>query len=91
MGSLGGEGKSPRYRWVILFASFYAFVAYAFALQVAPPLISSIKAEFNILLDTEAALIMSIVLVPGIFLGLPAGFFVKKYGVRHVGFLSWYV
>ncbi|KPV63954.1 MAG: bicyclomycin/multidrug efflux system [Candidatus Bathyarchaeota archaeon BA2] len=88
MESLGEEGKYPRYRWAILFASFYAFVAYAFALQAVPPLISSIKAEFNIPLDAEAALLMSIVLMPGIFLGLPAGFFVKKYGIRHVGFLS---
>jgi len=83
-----GEGERPRYRWAVLFASFYAFVAYAFAFQTAPPLISSIKLEFNILLDVEAALIMSMVLVPGIFLGLPAGFFVKKYGVRRVGFAA---
>jgi len=87
MKSLGGGGR-PRYRWAVLFASFFAFVAYAFAFQAAPPLIPSIKAEFNIPLDAEAALIMSMVLLPGIFLSLPAGFFVKKYGVRRVGFLS---
>jgi len=83
-----GEGERPQYRWAVLFASFYAFVAYAFAFQTAPPLISSIKLEFNILLDVEAALIMSMVLVPGIFLSLPAGFFVKKYGVRRIGFAA---
>lgn len=81
-----GEDERPRYRWAILFASFYAFVAFAFAFQTAPPLIPSIKGEFNILLDAEAALLMSIVLVPGIFLSLPAGLFVERYGVRRVGF-----
>ncbi|MFQ5836229.1 MAG: nitrate/nitrite transporter [Candidatus Bathyarchaeia archaeon] len=83
-----GEGERPRYRWAILFTSLYAFVAYAFAFQAAPPLIPSIKVEFNILSDAEAALLMSIVLVPGIFLSLPAGLFVERYGVRRVGFAS---
>jgi len=82
-----GEGERPRYRWVILFASFYAFIAFAFAFQQAPPLITSIKEEFNIT-HAEAGLLMSIVLVPGIFLSLPAGLFVEKYGVRRVGFTS---
>lgn len=82
------EGERPRYRWAILFVALYAFVAYAFAFQTVPPIISSIKAEFNILSDAEAALLMSIVLVPGIFLSLPAGLFLKKYGGRRVGFAS---
>lgn len=82
-----GEGERPRYRWAILFASFYAFVAFAFAFQQAPPLIPTIIEEFNITY-TEAGLLMSIVLVPGIFLSLPAGLFVERYGVRRVGFTS---
>ena len=82
-----GEGKRPRYRWAILFASFYAFVAFAFTFQLVPPLIPSIIEEFN-LTNAEAGLLMSIVLVPGIFLSLPAGLFVERYGVRQVGFAS---
>jgi MFS family permease len=82
-----GEGKRPRYRWSILFASFYAFVAFAFTFQLVPPLIPSIIEEFN-LTNAEAGLLMSIVLVPGIFLSLPAGLFVERYGVRQVGFAS---
>jgi len=84
---LGEQGKRPRYRWIMLVVSFYAFVAFAFAFQVAPPLIPSIIEEFNIS-HAEAGLLMSIVLVPGIFLGLPAGLFVGRYGVRGVGFVS---
>jgi len=50
-------------------------------------LIETIRQEFNIT-NAEAGLLMSIVLVPGIFLGLPAGLFVERYGVRRVGFAS---
>lgn len=83
----GEEGERHRYRWAILFASFYAFVAYAFTFQEVPPLIPSIIEEFNIS-HAEAGLLMSIVLVPGIFLSLPAGLFVGRYGVKRVGFIS---
>src|SRR3989304_7021114 len=81
------EGTRPRYRWIILFASFLAFVAFAFAFQAAPPLIPSLIAEFNISY-AEAGLVMSSVLLPGIFLSLPAGLLVGKFGVRRVGFVS---
>jgi len=81
------EGGRSQYRWVILFVSLYAFIAYAFAFQEAPPLFESIKKEFEIS-NAEAGLLMSMVLLPGIFLSLPAAFLVKKYGVRRVGFLS---
>lgn len=81
------EGERSHYRWTVLLVSFYAFVAYAFAFQSAPPLFQSITAEFGIS-HTEAGLLMSIVLVPGIFLGLPAGLLIGKYGVRRIGFAS---
>ena len=81
------EVLRPRYRWVILFASFLAFVAFAFTFQTAPPLIPALIEEFNISY-AQAGLVMSIVLLPGIFLGLPAGIFAGKYGVRRVGFVS---
>ncbi|MDH5689502.1 MAG: MFS transporter [Candidatus Bathyarchaeota archaeon] len=79
--------ERSRRRWAILFASFLAFVAYAFALQEAPPLIPSIIEEFNIS-HAEAGFVMSIVLVPGILLGLPAGLLVARFGVKLVGFVS---
>jgi len=87
MKGLGGESGRPRYRWAVLFVSFYAFVAFAFAFQEIPPLIDPIIQEFKIS-RAEFGLLMSMALLPGIFLSLPAGFFVKKYGVRRVGFLS---
>ncbi|MGQ9461199.1 MAG: MFS transporter [Candidatus Bathyarchaeaceae archaeon] len=70
-----------------MFASFFAFVAFAFAFQEAPPLFESIREEFDVT-NVEVGLVMSMVLLPGIFLSLPAGFFVKKYGVKRIGFLA---
>ena len=82
-----GEGERPRYRWAILFACFYAYVAFAFALQQGPPLIPYFIEEFEIS-HAEAGLVMSAVLVPGVFLSLPAGLFVERYGVKRMGFAS---
>jgi len=83
--SEAADNPSPsRYRWVVLFTAFLAFVAYAFALQEAPPLIPSIIGEFGIS-NAQAGLVMSIVLVPGIFLSLPAGVLVNKYSARRLG------
>ncbi|MGQ9565425.1 MAG: MFS transporter [Candidatus Bathyarchaeales archaeon] len=82
--SEAAHNQPSSYRWFVLFTAFLVFVAYAFALQEAPPLIPSIIDEFGIS-NAQAGLIMSIVLVPGIFLSLPAGFFVNKYGARRLG------
>lgn len=70
--------KAPRYRWVVLFASFCVFVAFAFALQEAPPLMDPIMNEFNIS-HAEAGLLISVVMIPGIFLAIPVGVSVGKY------------
>ncbi|MEM2111820.1 MAG: MFS transporter [Candidatus Bathyarchaeia archaeon] len=79
--------ESFPFKWSILFVSFFAFVSYAFSFQAIPPLIPSIMEEFNISY-AEAALMMSVVLVPGIFLSLPGGMFVRRHGVRLVGAIS---
>lgn len=75
------------YRWIILFSSFYAFVTFAFALQIVPPLIGSIMQEFNITYG-YAGLLMSMVVIPGIFLALPAGIIADRYGVKLAGSIS---
>jgi len=79
---------SPRYRWVVLFSLFYTFVAYAFVFQMVPPLVVSIMREFGITSSAQAGLLMTIVVVPGIVLALPAGLIVDRYGIRLIGFVS---
>ena len=78
---------TSNYRWAVLLASFFAFVAYAFAFQMGPPLLKTLRNEFGTS-DAETGLLMSMVVVPGILLALPAGFVVNKYKFRTTGFLS---
>ena len=75
------------YRWMVLLSCFLAFVAYAFVFQSMPPLLSDAAAEFNIS-ETQAGLLMSLAVIPGIILALPAGFAVNRYGFRFLGFVS---
>lgn len=81
------ESGQSGYRWVVLFVSLYAFIAYAFSLQIASPLLEPFTEEFGISF-TEASLVVSIVLLPGILLGLPAGLFVNRYGAKRLCIIS---
>lgn len=75
------------YRWVILFASFFTFVAFAYVFQLVPPLIDMMKDSFGVD-EAEAGLLMSMAVLPGIVLALPAGLIVQRYGIRLLGFVS---
>jgi len=52
-----------------------------------PPLLKTVKSDFDVN-DTQAGLLMSMVMLPGIFLALPAGLIINKYKFRTIGFLS---
>jgi len=79
--------QASNYRWVVLAASFFSFVAYALVFQLVPPLMSSLQAEFGVN-DAKAGWLMSMAVVPGIILALPAGLVMNRYGFRSLGFLS---
>lgn len=78
------------YRWAVLFAAFYTLVAYTFVFQLVPPLIEPMTLAFNLGPSEEwlAGFLMSIVVIPGIFLALPAGKLVDKYGFKSIGLAS---
>ena len=82
--------KSSSYRWAVLFAAFYTFVVFAFVFQLVPPLIESMTLAFNLRSSEEwlTGLLMSIVVIPGIFLALPAGRLMDKYGFKLIGLAS---
>lgn len=63
------------------------FVAFAFVFQLMPPLLTKVAAEFEVG-EAQAGLLMSLAVIPGIFLALPAGLVVNKYGFRQLGFIS---
>lgn len=52
-----------------------------------PPLLNTLQTSFGVG-DAEAGLLMSMAVIPGIFLALPAGLVINKYGFRLLGFLS---
>ena len=75
---------SQRLKWATLFASFLAFVAYAFGFKVVPPLMTAIVQEFSVS-NAEAGLLMSFVLLPGIILSIPVSIAMERYGARVTG------
>ncbi|NWF86780.1 MFS transporter [Candidatus Bathyarchaeota archaeon] len=79
--------ESSPYRWIIVFTAFFTFVTFAFAFQSMPPLLRNISQEFG-LSETESGLLMSMVVIPGVILALPAGLIVNRYGFRLMGIPS---
>jgi len=49
---------------------------------------SALRDQFAIESAAQAGLVMTIVVIPGVFLALPAGFIADKYGVKRIGVLS---
>jgi MFS family permease len=82
-----GQKEISRYRWLVLFASLLAFMMYGFALQSVPPLLQQFKIIFGVN-DATAGLLMSIVVIPGIVLALPAGVLIDRHGFHKIGFPS---
>jgi NNP family nitrate/nitrite transporter-like MFS transporter len=81
----GSNGTASKHlKWAVLISSLLAFVAYAFGLQVVPPLMTSIMTEFGIS-NAEAGLLMSFVLLPGIILSIPVSIAMERYGARVTG------
>ncbi len=77
--------RTLSYRWV--FVCLIACDIYYFALQSIPPLLNNIQSVFAVD-NATAGLLMSIVVIPGIILALPAGTLVNKFGFRRIGGLS---
>ena len=74
-------------RWVMLLVSLFAFMAYGFVFQSLPPLLNELQGVFGVD-DAAAGLLMSFVVIPGIFLALPAGVLINKFGFRRLSFVS---
>jgi predicted MFS family arabinose efflux permease len=83
----GVKAPSPRLKWAVLLSAILAFVAYAFAFQAVPPLMTSIVGEFGVT-NAEAGLLMSVVLIPGIILSIPISMVLDRYGVKLLGIIA---
>ncbi len=74
-------------RWVVLSSSFLAFMLSAYAFQLVSPLLNELQAVFGIDL-VVLGLLISLAVIPGIFLALPGGVLIDKYGFQKIGTVS---
>ncbi len=81
------EEATAGYRWVVLGIVYPSLLAFAAVFQSLPPLLSLLLADLH-LSHTEAGLLMSLFALPGVFLSVPAGLSVDRYGVRSPMLLS---
>lgn len=81
------QNTNNGFRWAILFVAVFGFVIFNFDLQSVPPLLHILQVFFNIDAST-AGLLMSLVVIPGIFLALPAGMLINRHGFRSIGGFS---
>jgi MFS family permease len=81
------QQNNSKYAWVILFVAIFGFALFNFAFQSIPPLLNSLQIFFNVD-NSTAGLLMSLVVIPGVFLALPAGMLINKHGFRKIGSIS---
>lgn len=77
-------------KWLMLAISFFSLFSFVFAMLSVPPVVPQIMLEFG-LSHAEAGLLMLLVALPAIFLALPAGILVVKWGPRRVGSLGLFI
>jgi len=86
---LGKEAavKTPAYAWVVLFALYMATLASPLNLFKLPPVMTIIMEKFN-LTGTQSGDLMSIFSIMGFVLAIPAGYILKKFGIKLTGLVS---
>ncbi|MEM0258458.1 MAG: MFS transporter [Thermoproteota archaeon] len=75
------------YKWIVLLSLLFSFIAYAFSFQSFSPILASIATSYNVT-HSKVGLVMSVVLIPGIFFNIPLGLLLKKYKAKQVGIIS---
>lgn len=73
--------KTPPYAWVVLFATYMASLAAPMNLFKVPPMLTTLEPIFN-LSQTAQGYLMSVFSIMGFLLAIPAGFILKRFGVK---------
>ncbi len=81
------DGKTPGYAWVVLFALYMATLASPLNLFKLPPVMTIVKDAFK-LTDAGSGDLMSIFSIMGFVLAVPAGFILKRFGIKLTGLVS---
>ncbi len=81
------SAKTPGYAWVVLFALYMATLAAPLNLFKLPPVMTTIQKAFNLSMSGSGDL-MSIFSIMGFVLAIPAGFILKRYGIKLTGLVA---
>ena len=78
-----GELKTPGYAWVVLFAVYMASLAAPLNLFKVPPMLTTLAdpSVFNLNQGLQGYL-MSVFSIMGFILAIPAGFILKRFGIK---------
>jgi MFS family permease len=79
--------KTPAYAWVVLFALYMATLASPLNLFKLPPVMTIIMDAFK-LTGPQSGDLMSIFSIMGFVLAIPAGYILKRYGIKMTGLIS---
>jgi MFS family permease len=79
--------KTTAYAWVILFALYMATLSATLNLFKVPPVMVTLIQKFN-LDNTQAGLLMSVFSIMGFVLAIPAGYILKRFGIKMTGLLA---
>lgn len=81
------SAKTPGYAWVVLFALYMATLAAPLNLFKLPPVMTTIQKAFNLSMSDSGDL-MSIFSIMGFVLAIPAGFILKRFGIKLTGLVA---
>ncbi len=79
--------KTPTYAWVVLFALYMATLASPLNLFKLPPVMTIIIDKFK-LTGPQSGDLMSIFSIMGFVLAVPAGYILKRFGIKLTGLVS---
>ena len=74
--------ETPKYAWIVLFALYLATLAAPLNMFKLPPVMTTITFEFFGGDFNKSGLLMSIFSVMGFVLAIPAGFILKRFGIK---------
>jgi MFS family permease len=81
------EPKTPAYAWVVLFALYIATLSATLNLFKLPPVMTITGKAFGVDMVKMADL-MSIFSVMGFVLAIPAGYILKRFGIKMTGLIA---
>lgn len=79
--------KTPAYAWVILFALYLATLSATLTLSKVQPVSTIIQKAFAVDM-VKAGDLMSVFSIMGFVLAIPAGFILKRFGIKITGLIS---